>query len=363
VKEKGLIKPGVRSVSSVLKDEIIRRIRIGSLGPADQLKAERELCLEFGMSRISVRRAIAELIKGGYLYTIPKKGTFVARVGDRKLLRPQRKGLIGVIVIDVANQFFAKVVENINRACKKNGYDIILNSSYDNSQLERRHLESLMNQVDGFIITPTQKKIDILNFERLLRQNVPFVFIDRYIENVRKDYVIINNFSGSYKAVKYLIDKGYKHLACLAGEVISAPVRERVEGFEKGMKDFAKKREDILIETNLENGKDAYRITKKILKQAKGSTAFLVANHLLISSIALAIYDSGLKMPQDAGMIAFDDVDINNAIHLSLSIVDQPIKEMVRLGLEMLFGQIEGKSGRRIEGIILEPELKPGGAA
>ncbi len=154
-----------------------------------------------------------------------------------RTLRMQKSFLIGLIVPDIANPFFARVARSIEMQGFEKGYTVIVCNTDENQEKEDMFLDTLLSRgIDGLIIAPVQDSSK--EIQKLVDRNFPIVLFDRYFSDVEMNAVITNNFEAAYDAVKLLSNKGSERIAFVSGRRNIYTTQKRLEGYKKAVKDF-----------------------------------------------------------------------------------------------------------------------------
>jgi len=270
-------------------------------------------------------------------------------------LRTGKSGIIGLLVADISNPFFGKMARFIENEAAKLEYQVMFGSSDENPE----KLENLINmftsrQVDGMIIVPVfQSKSFLLSLQE---QSIPFVFIDRYCDGVDEDAVVSNNYMGSYQLTRLLTKNGYRKIAAIANVLHLSNIKERVHGFTTAIKDSGLDYpvEDFVYEVDqLDTGVEA------VLKQAleNDCDAFFFANNKLGISSLKYFDKAGLSIPDDIGIVSYDNPEVFQATNPGITCMEQPIELMCAKALNILSRKIEGKSLTKPERISLDGNL------
>ncbi|MCL5770780.1 MAG: LacI family transcriptional regulator, partial [Actinobacteria bacterium] len=156
--------------------------------------------------------------------------------GVARSLRQKKTFKIGVIVENILSQFYSILAKSIEDIANKYGYSVILCNADDDPEKELKYLKVLKSsRVDGIIIAPTGKNADYIN--SLLQSNIKIVLVDRLIEGVDCDAILVDNEKGSYTAVKYLIDNEYRKIALINGFTDRTTGKERLNGYIRALKE------------------------------------------------------------------------------------------------------------------------------
>ncbi len=217
-------------------ETILRLIRDGFWGIGDKIYSERQLAEQYGVSRLTVRRAISDLLAGGYLeYREGRQGAFVVDQTAGKGSEAHSEGLIGVAVDNHTPEFATSLMQGIHNALWEEGLHTIYCNTYRENELLFPKIKALVteHQVQGFILSPllgteydrTNRKI--LSF--LEEHDVPFVLVDRFIRDQLHDHVVINNRECFRELTRRLIAMGHSRILIPCGFEATS-VEDRIAG-------------------------------------------------------------------------------------------------------------------------------------
>jgi len=126
-------------------------------------------------------------------------------------LRSNQTKIVGVILEDITNLFFAEVMKGMEAAARKYGYQLLLMNTGTDPKKQREAIQTLLERrVEGILITPTEDGLS--DFERLSHINVPVVLVGRHIERLQLDEIHSDEVKGGYLATKHLLSKGRKKI-------------------------------------------------------------------------------------------------------------------------------------------------------
>jgi len=148
-----------------------------------------------------------------------------------RALSTGRTSLIGLIVPDLVHPFFAQVAKGLSACLSAHGYSLIISSSEENPQLERREIHQMIaRSVDALILASTESDQD--SVKKLKERDLPFVLLDRKIPGVAANFVGNDDVLAGTMATKHLIEIGCKRIAHIGGSEVSTAL-DRKEGYEK----------------------------------------------------------------------------------------------------------------------------------
>ena len=276
-----------------------------------------------------------------------------------KSLRLKKTSTIGLVVPDISNPWFAKIALKIEKESRNNGYNIFLCNSDDNIDIEKKSLILLQNwMVTGIIMVPIG--LEYKHILNAIDKGTPVVLIDRFFEDVDIPYVSANDFEGSFKATKYLIENGHKRIVCLQGIVGTSSNNKRVGGYKKALADY-----NIPIDENIILGSDfsfdnGYTNAKHLigdLKKNKITAVFSTGNQITLG-ILKAFKEKGVKIPEDISIVSYDEQNYSELLYTPLSTISHLVdNELGILALKLLFDKMDDKIIGKSKNILLPTQL------
>lgn len=264
--------------------------------------------------------------------------------------------MICLLVEKISDYFFSQIAYHLEALAYKNGYKIIYCST-ENDPEKSRELINLLRarHVDGYIITPPAG-IDA-EIKSLLNDNLPVVLFDRFLPEVPTDYVGLDNYNGTYEAVRFLAENSAKKIAFVTLESAQTQMQERQAGYLAALKKA--KLKPLVLKVPFENDRDTtIRQSAEFLKEHADLDAIIFATNYLALSGIKAINEAKLSIPNDISVIAFDDNDVFNIFNPPISAIAQPIDEMARQLFKTLLDKLEGRVRLKDHSkVIIQPDL------
>jgi LacI family transcriptional regulator len=262
-----------------------------------------------------------------------------------KSLRTGKTKIIGLIVEDISNPFFANIARHIENLVYSKGYRILYCSTDNKSEraIELIHLFK-DRHVDGYIITPTDGLEATI--QSLQSSHVPLVLFDRFVPEVKTNYVVTDNEKGSYELTKHLIQNGFKRVAFVTLYSNQTQMRDRLNGYMHALDDH--KMQSYIIKINREEGeesnkKDFLAFYQDILPDA----VIFSTNYLAIAGID-SLQEQQIALP---GIASYDDHVLFKLCKPSITAIAQPLELIAEKVIQVLLHQLEGghKEIRQIE--------------
>jgi LacI family transcriptional regulator len=273
-----------------------------------------------------------------------------------KSLRTGKTNIIGLIVEDISNSFFARVAHMIEEEVNKRGYKIIYCSS-ENSVDKMTEVINMFreSQVDGFIITPTEGGETEVN--KLMKDRAHLILFDRYFPGLDTNYVVLDNSYGSYIGVQHLVQRGYKKIGFVTIDSDQSQMVDRYNGYAKAIKEAGLKPYVKRISFFDEPAVAIHKMESFLNKKDKPDAVFFATNYLGIYGLE-AITNLKLKIPADIGVITFDDHDLFRLFTPSITVIAQPIAEMSKAMINILLDEIAAPARpSATQQMVLRPSL------
>ncbi|MGG3905415.1 LacI family DNA-binding transcriptional regulator [Geobacillus stearothermophilus] len=250
-----------------------------------------------------------------------------------------------VVVPDIMNPFFSKVLRGIEAVALKHGYQVLLGDTQNDARLEEQYLNVLpQRQVDGMIFLTARIRKELM--EEMARQ-FPIVLACEYLEGADIPTVSIDNISSARKATEHLIRLGHCRIAHLSGPMNIILSRDRLRGYQQALAQHELEADAALVQEGDFTYESGYNLTLKLLALEKPPTAIFAANDEMAIGAIKAVRHRGGRVPDDVAVVGFDDIQMASIFEPSLTTIAQPMFEIGQKAMELLLALIEGTSARR----------------
>lgn len=214
----------------------------------------------------------------------------------------------------------------------------------------------LEKRAGGLVLTSS--RLEESDIERIRKSGVPFVMVGRNMEEVDANMVFTDYQMGGYQITQHLIEIGHRRIAHITGNPHHRESLEKRLGYEKALREAGIPILDhYLVEGNNEM-ESGYLGAKKLLKMEERPHAIFAGNDLMAIGAMEAIKDSGLSIPEDIGVVGFDDINIATLIQPRLTTISQPVYKMGLIAARLLFENIENKEENDFcQKIFIQPKL------
>ena len=332
-----------KSKHEFLQHEIKKMIKDQKMEPGTRLPSEHEFQEKYDVSRHTVRTALNRLEHQGIIYKEQGSGSFVADTKKRGLHKE-----IGVITTYISDYIFPTIIRGIEKELTNRGYSMILTSTNNNVDMEKKAMEMMMNRdVDGLIIEPTQSAYynpNIGMYLHLKEMGIPLVMINAKYDEIDTTMVVLDDYKAGYDVTKYLIEQGHTNIGGIF-KVDDRQGKERLRGYIQACYEYGVEynSKHVLIyetETLLKVLQD--QITP-IVKN-KQVTGFVCYNDRVAIELLNIIWQLGFQVTDDFSIVSHDNSTLSSMTKVHLTGIDHPKSDLGQTAAQELLDYVEGKN-------------------
>ena len=270
-----------------------------------------------------------------------------------------RSALIALIVTDVQNPFFMEVLRGVEDTILEQGYLLVLCNSAEDTVRERQYIESLCAEpVAGAIVVPTTDRRPILR--PFVDGGIPVVAVDRRVRDPDVDTVLLDKVSAAREAVAHLIANGYRRIGMITGPERTTTARERLTGYRLALRDAGIAPDPALERHGPFTQAIGRAQASALLALQPPIEALLAGNNRLTMGALETIHERGLRVPEDVGLISFDEVPWVSPGSVSLTMVAQPAYQLGSAAALRLIQRLRNPGQRARQEIMLAHQLQLG---
>jgi len=306
---------------------------------------------KYGVSKATQKRVLAAIKKLGFQPS-----------SSARMLRLKKSNLIGLVVADIGNPFFAQIAQQIEQLADKAGYRIIIANTHENPKKEIDLLNALIHSqgVDGVILTSSLKTP--AGLKAIMPDKYPLVLLDRKLIGLPASCVAIDNLKGAFEMTRHLLENGAKKIGLLTiSPGYISPIKDRVSGYKKALEKAGIKQDNELIrEISFENIEDDVLKAVDFLYSKKEIDALFVLNNQIAKNCLHTFEKLRIKIKSDILFASFDDNDLFSLYKPSITAVMQPVAKLGEQAFEELVKLIAEKDSDKKNihtQISLTPEL------
>ena len=259
-------------------------------------------------------------------------------------LKIKRSNSIGIIVGNIVSQTFSIMAKAAEDVANKYKFNLIVCNSDDDPKKELNYLKVLKsNRVEGIILTSTGKNVEYV--KRLIESGTKIVLMDRLLDGINCDAVLLDNENGAYSAVKYLIDRGFKKIGIICGPTNITSGKERFSGYLKALEEAGIKKDENLIKIDSFKKESGIKLAKVLLESSVKPEAIFVSNLDLTLGVLETLKQMRVKVPEDISIIGFDNSEWYRIMTPEITVVNHPIYGYGTVAAKLLMRRIdEGKN-------------------
>lgn len=275
-------------------------------------------------------------------------------------LKGGRSQLLALVVADLANPFFARLVWAAEAAVAAWGYSLVLFNSDEKPENERRILARIkMLSCDGIILVP----VDVAAsqpFRDTEGEPIPTVLFGRTVEGQKSDTITIDNVSAARQVTNYLMDLGHTKIGTITGPLHLTTGRGRLDGMQEAMRARGLEPAQNHVRPGEFREDTAYSVARELLTLADPPTALYVANGVMALGVMRALADLGLKCPDDISIASTDTIPGIGGLRPRLTRTEHPVIDMTNEALRLLVDRINRGANTEARNIVFQPSLVVG---
>ncbi len=279
---------------------------------------------------------------------------FVPNVLARSL-RFKRTQTLALVITDITNPFWTRVVRGVEDTARRSGYSVILCNTDENETIQLETVNLLLQkQVDGILLVPRRNGAGLV--ERIRRQQVQVVVLDRRISGLPVDTVRSDSEGGAYALTRLLLEQGHRRIVLLSGPEDVPTAADRAAGFHHALAEAG-----CAAGCSVLYGEYSYESGKKLAVQALAArprpSALFAGNNLIATGALHAAQAAGCLVPRDLSLVCFDDFPLELLVEPFFTTAAQPAYELGCQATRLLLERLSGTLNDAPREIILPVEI------
>ncbi|GHV68969.1 LacI family transcriptional regulator [Bacteroidia bacterium] len=274
-------------------------------------------------------------------------------------LKTHKSHMIGIVVPEIVNSFFATVVMSVEKVAEKYGYNVLMVSSNESFEKERKNIDIFMSyRMDGIILSLSKETNTFDHITDIQDNNIPLVLFDRTTKELNVSKVVADDADAAYKIVKHLIHGGAKRVALLTGSEHLSIAKSRTKGYLQALaSNKFKVDQNLIVRIDDFSVASAKEATKQLLMLKNRPDAIFGINDDLAIGAIQAIKEQKLRIPEDIAVFGFSNSQRSQYMNPSVSTVNQFPQKIGELAAELLFDQILDPKHARTRKEVVSSEL------
>ncbi len=340
--------------------DIRRKIASGAMPVGHQLQPHRELAISYGVSVVTINKALSGLVTEGLLTSRVGRGTFVAdRPGAADASK--RGDMIGFVLRDVSSPFFSVVAHAAQQAADAAGYGLVFSSSSNQLDREEEQILRFCNLgVKGLLIVSMSRTYRISeSIKQLHDAGFPYVMVS-YTHGEEIPFVGLDLERAGYLATQHLISLGRRRIGYISDRHGSLCGELRGQGYRRALGQFGVPFDPAFLfeypyEGEWNDYRSGYAIGEQVVALKQKPDAMFAFNDLGALGFQDALLDHGVRVPDDVALVGLDDIEMAARARVPLTTVSQHAERIGALAVEALIARLKGE--RPPVRQLLQPEL------
>jgi DNA-binding LacI/PurR family transcriptional regulator len=339
--------------------DIRRKIASGEMPVGTQLEPHREMARSYGVSMMTINKALSGLVSEGILHSRVGRGTFVAvRPSDSEAAGATT---LGFVLRDLSSPFFSLVAHAAQQRADELGYGLLFSSSSNRLDREEEQIRRFRDLgVSGLIIASMSRTYRISEPIRALQDaGIPYVMVS-YTEGNDVPFVGMDLASGGYLATQHLLAMGRQKIGYIGDSFGSIMCELRGRGYKRALEQAGLPVDPALqfeypFEGEWNDYRSGYAVAERVANLAEKPDAMFVFNDLGALGFQEGLLDRGIRVPEDIAVVGLDDIELAGRARIPLTTVRQPVDRIGALAVDYILARLRGEQPATRQ--LLPPEL------
>lgn len=261
-----------------------------------------------------------------------------------RTLRTGKTGLLSLVVPEIDVPFFSELARAVIDEADALGFQVMIDQTGHDHERERQllHGGGRRNLFDGMLFAPlaTQEELDDVDAS----ESLPLILLGEHVFDGRFDHVAIDNVRAAHDATSHLLEQGRTRIAAIGSqpkEAYATPL-QRTAGFRLALEEHGLEPVTALQMTAPHYGRaDGYAAAAALIAQDPRPDAIFCYSDLLAMGAIRAVFDAGLRVPEDIAVIGIDDIDEGRYSRPSLSTISLDTRFIARTAVARLAARID----------------------
>lgn len=319
----------------------------------------REVAKEAGVSIGTASRALnrAGRVSDAAIAAVTKAASRLGYEPDAiaQSMRTRSSGAIGILVSDLSNPLYARIIISIEASLQAAGYALLIASTHNDGKREKNLIDLFRRRrVDGLILAPCEAENPKLLEQ--LSQEMPVIALDRDLSVIGTG-VHVDHYGGAMQATRYLLNLGHTRIALLTPGSALRPGRERIAGFTDAYKERGLMPVPKLIRSEKSSMDFAFSEALSLLSGPDAPTAFLCLGTRILSGVLQALRHTGRVVPDDVSVVSIGDTDLSQLFSPSITSLTWDLDVVGTVLSQMMLKRLEKDAEVEPETIGISTQL------
>lgn len=332
----------------IIIDDIKSKILSGQYKIGEQIPTESALQEMYKVSRQTVRKAILELANEGFVRSEQGSGTYVSGHYRSRANGKSSNRTIGVITTYISDYIFPSIIRGIESRLNEDNYSLLLASTNNDVAQEKKALEMMLSYgVEGLIVEPTRSNVfnpNIAYYLTFQEQEIPFVMINAYYEELDVPFFCLDDVKSSYLATRELISKGHKEIGIIA-KMDDLQGKFRMKGFVQALSEAKLTfRPEHVLTFDTSTKPELSRSLENFLSLHRHEfTALVCYNDEVGLEVVNVCRKLGIAIPEELSIVGQDNSYIAQNANIKLATLTHPQEQLGRDAADWIIKRLQGK--------------------
>jgi LacI family transcriptional regulator len=259
-------------------------------------------------------------------------------------LKENRSLSIGVIIPEIANNYFSQAINGIEAAAYERGYHVVIFQSQESYEREVEKIEYLAaRRVDGLLMSLSSQTVDTSHLKALQDRGLPMVFFDRIPAEIETHKVMADNYGGAFEATAHLLQTGRRRIAHITSQPGLSITKERLNGYLAALEQFGVPFDENLVKYCSYTQPEVEVNLRALFSLSSPPDAFMTAADRLALSYFGGLKTRNVRIPEDVAFVGFSNLTVPELFSPPMSTVVQPAFQMGHVAAGLLLDLIEKK--------------------
>ena len=312
----------------------------------------RELAERRGVSLVTAQHIMVKLRESGFLELRGKK-YFLSYEEQARQFDAQTK-IIGLLITNLRNEYQGMIAKAVKSLALKKGYRVIVMDTAYSRKEEQKAMELMLHfGVAGMLIFPAPSHEDSALYRDC---PIPCVLLSHAVKGSHRSSVLVNSFPMAQRIAHHLVEQGYRKFLYLGTQTQSLVDDDRYVGFRMGLQSegFSLEPDDVMIVP--QNYKEGTPALAELLHRQTEPVGVFCYHDLIAAELYRVCYEIGKKIPDEVGIVGFDDLPVATSIYPSLTTVQYRITSMAEIALHQLLKEVQ-TGNHKYDNYYVEPSL------
>ena len=314
--------------------------------PANGKPTMAEIAALAGVSKPTVSKVmnrqpgVAAATRERVEHVIAERG--YVRHGVARALSAGRTGSVNLVVKEVDNAYFTEIIRGVEETLEQAGLSMVLTATHDEARRHRRWMARVVEHgTDGAILVLPDE--NVAHLQELRSHGIPVALVDDRGESPADvPSVGATNFAGGFAATEHLLSLGHRRIAVVGGPPYRS-TRARIAGCRTALQEAGVASDPVLERPGGFVPETGHEAACALLRLPEPPTAIFAGSDLQAMGVYRALYELGLRVPDDVSVVGFDDIPLAPLLTPALTTIRQPVREMGALATRMLLRLIAGE--------------------